>query len=104
MRQNTEWTGKLIGLLTVILACPLVSAQTVVINYTDRGWYQQEGRREGITNYFVGDNGIEYRNFFVFNLSSVTQPIASATLELFVPAAGSAQGYVSADPSENYEL
>ena len=29
-------------------------------------------------NYFVGDNGIEYRNFFVFNLSSVTQPIASA--------------------------
>ena len=45
----------------------------------------------------------EHRNFFVFDLAGVTQPISSATLNLYVPSA-TENGYVSADPSENYEL
>jgi hypothetical protein len=59
-------------------------------------------------NYFVGDNlsNKDTRNFFVFNLAGVTQPIASATLALYVPGAPGdiGPGYESPDPSETYEL
>jgi hypothetical protein len=57
-------------------------------------------------NYFVGDRfgvGRDFRNFFVFDLAGVTQPIASAKLALFVPILPE-PGYESPDPSENYEL
>ena len=108
MRQKI---GCLISLLTVLTACSLVSAQTVVIDFTDRGSYTETGFHNSTNpNYVVGDNrGFpgacgDCRNFFVFDLSSVVQPIASAKLALFVPSSLSGPGYVSADPSENYEL
>ena len=101
----------LISLLMVLVECSLVSAQTVVINYTDRGSYTETGfHNPSNPNYVVGDSrGFigacgDCRNFFVFDLSSVVQPIASAKLALFVPSSLSGPGYVSADPSENYEL
>jgi hypothetical protein len=53
----------------------------------------------------LGDNSFTVtRNFFVFDLASVVQPIASAKLALFVPSALSGPGYNSPDPSENYEV
>lgn len=101
----------LVALLTALLGCSLVSAQTVFINFTDRGSYTETGfHNPSNPNYVVGDNrGFpsacgDCRNFFVFDLSSVVQPIASAKLALFVPSSLSGPGYVSADPSENYEL
>jgi hypothetical protein len=83
----------LVALLTALLGCSLVSAQTVFINFTDRGSYTETGfHNPSNPNYVVGDNrGFpgacgDCRNFFVFDLSSVVQPIASAKLALFVPS------------------
>jgi PEP-CTERM motif len=101
----------LFTLLSGLLYCPSALAQTVVINYTDRGWYAPTGFHDPSNlNYGVGDVrgpscGVtcyaDIRNFFVFDLAGVTQPISSAKLELSVPIG---RGYVSPDPSENYEL
>jgi hypothetical protein len=90
-------------------------AETVVINYSDRGWYEVTGfHSPTLLNYSVGDNrGFgcvgcqnDYRNFFVFDVSSVVTPIASAKLALLVPGplTITPPGYKSLDPSENYEL
>jgi hypothetical protein len=105
----------LFALLTFLLIHPPVSAQTVVIPHTDRGWYYETGYHDPDNlNYFAGDfrgdtcsSGChpDIRNFFVFDLSSVVQPILSAKLALYVPSPPpSGFGYVSGDPSENYEL
>jgi hypothetical protein len=105
-------------LVVVLHSCPTVLAETIVINYTDRGWYDPIGRHfPSNTNYIVGDDRSascgsycnisiynDYHNFFVFDLAAVTQPIDSATLAVFVPGPLGGKGFVSSDPSENYEL
>src|SRR4051812_67509 len=110
MSRNTACTSMLITLF-VSLFCPLASAQTVIINFTDRGSYTETGfHNPSNPNYVVGDSrGFsgacgDCRNFFVFDLSNIVQPIASAKLAVFVPSSVSGPGYVSSDPSENYEL
>jgi hypothetical protein len=104
MRRITKCI--LIAIFTFVITCPLATAQTVVIPHTDRGWYDNTGfHNPGNPNYVVGDTSVTVtRNFFVFDLASVVQPIASAKLVLFVPSSLSGPGYNSADPSENYEL
>lgn len=80
------------------------SAQAVTLDAVNAGWYIQTGTHyAGVTNYIVGnsgDNGNTYRNFFVFDLTSVTDTITAADLKLWNPAGG----YVSADATEKYEL
>lgn len=93
----------LVSLVAVLHSCSSVSAQTVVINATNRGWFVENGSHNVFSssdNYFAGvDPGLEeHRNFFFFNLTGVSQPIASARLVL------SAGTYRSSDPAENYEL
>ncbi len=65
-------------------------ALQITINATNRGWYNAAGSRTvNNFNYFVGaDSQTEYRNFFVFDLSNVTDPITSASLNLFNPFFG----------------
>src|SRR4051794_16118139 len=101
----------LILLFALVTDCPLATAQTVVIPNTDRGHYAEMGFHNPTNpNYVVGDSGgfafadRDDRNFFVFDLSSVTQPIASAKLALTVLSSLEGPGYNSADASENYEL
>jgi hypothetical protein len=101
---------RLLSLVAVLGYCPFVSAQTVTINYSDRGWYTPDGNHTpSNVNYTVADfyidgsGSLASHNFFVFNLASVTKPIASAKLALYVPG-GTEPGYSSPDPSENYEL
>jgi hypothetical protein len=112
MQRNIVCVGMPITFLIVLIASSLVSAETVVINYTDRGFYSVLGEHAANnTGYFVGDNRIaacnsptclnDFRNFFVFDLAGVTQPIADAKLALSVPVP---PGYSSPSPSENYEL
>src|SRR5690349_8000438 len=112
MQRYLACTSVLCSLLIVSTASSVVSAQTVVINYTDRGWYSVTGQHTpNNLIYSVGDvrgPGCttclnDFRNFFVFDLAAVTQPISSAKLALFVPNAPG-PGYVSSDPSENFEL
>ena len=108
-RRNTECVNILIAIFTFVINCPLARAQTVVIPHTDRGQYSDTGfHNPSNPNYVVGDVSFfgpsVTRNFFVFDLASVVQPIASAKLVLFVPSSLAGPGYSSSDPSENYEL
>jgi hypothetical protein len=109
MSRIAAGTSILIALFSFMAICPLVSAQTAVIPFTDRGWYPPTGLHDPfILNYIVGDwrtsfGNNDSRNFFVFDLSTVTQPIATAKLALFVPGP-SPPGFFSGDGSENYEL
>jgi hypothetical protein len=114
MRRNIVYTINLIILL-VVFSGSLASAQTVIIPHTDRGWYEETGfHSPSNANYIVGDGRgpgclpclQDYRNFFVFDLASVVTPIASAKLAVYVPnsPAQLGPGYISGDPSENYEL
>ena len=111
MRQTIACVSMLVALVTFLIDCQLVSAQTVVIPHSDRGWYAETGfHNPGNSNYVVGDSRTflfapaDSRNFFVFDLSSITQPIASAKLALSVLSSLGGAGYNSVDPSENYEL
>jgi large repetitive protein len=106
MRRMNQCVSILIAIFTFVMNCPSATAQTILIPHTDRGWYSDTGfHNPGNPNYVVGDTSFNIsRNFFVFDLASVVQPIASAKLALFVPSESSGPGYASADPSENYEL
>jgi hypothetical protein len=118
MRRKSAFTNGL-SFLFFLVVTHGGSAATIVINYTDRGWYDPTGfHLPHGTNYYAGDDRggrntsalfDDYRNFFVFDMETVPQPIESATLALFVPANPNpppldGPGYSSPDPSENYEL
>lgn len=71
----------------------------------DRGWYNQSGSHTTSNlNFAVGDavesNGVVFRNFFVFDLSSITSPVASAKLRAENPI----NGYTGVQPSETWTL
>jgi hypothetical protein len=101
-----------VPLVVVLLHSSFAFAQTVAISATNRGWIYSLGGRNGLSssaNYFAGDEfgEREYRNFFFFDLTGVSQPIASAKLVL---SAGHFEStnpdgrYDPYDPAENYEL
>ncbi|HKR61310.1 MAG TPA: lamin tail domain-containing protein [Pyrinomonadaceae bacterium] len=76
---------------------------TVALNAVDSGWYRTTGFHDATNdNYLAGKVGAagEFRNFLVFDLSSVRGPIKSATLRLFNPTLG----YDSFDPFEEYTV
>lgn len=107
-----------ITILFLAVANSLVSAATLNLPAFYSGWYNIAGQHDpGNKNFFVGDNrrvypfpaNAEFRNFFVFDLATVTMPIESGVLALEMPLApspqpGSVPGYASSDPSETYEL
>ena len=56
---------------------------TLILNPTDRGWYDDSGYHNPLNaNYIAGDYYRQYRNFFVFQLPVLQQAIASAQLLL----------------------
>ena len=61
-----------------------VCAIPVTISHSDSGWYRNNGSHASSNqNYIVGRYARRsYRNWFTFDLSGVTQNIASATLRL----------------------
>lgn len=79
--------------LATTLLCVAGTSQALVLDATDRGWYDLNGvSNPANLNYIVGDleggspNLPEVRNFFVFNLGGVSGTITSAILHLFSPA------------------
>ncbi len=109
LRKPRRLFPRLSGLLAALVASAAVagyatSAQATTIDATDAGWYTSTGtHNEGITNYIVGNTdltGLTYRNWFVFDLTGITDPIVAADLKLFNPASG----YYSSDATETYEL
>ncbi len=82
-------------------------ATVVTLNATDSGWYDSNGTHTATnTNYIVGQSGAprQLRNFFVFNLASVSQVITGATLVLTNGISSRGPGYNSPDASETYTL
>jgi hypothetical protein len=98
----------LLVILFILVLSGVTSAETVVIATTNRGTYNERGEQTDNSNFYVGDGrgngcdycGGDYRNFFVFDLAGVVQPIASAKLALSMPLLG----FRSDGTSENYEL
>ena len=90
-----------------VLGGGLSHAATITLNFVDSGWWENTGFHiPSIQNYIAGESfrpfaGFRtFRNFFVFDLSGVTDPIVGATLRLFNPAGG----FASLDPTETYTL
>ena len=85
----------LLATLAFAMHCPFANRKLSLYSHADRGWYDNTGfHNSSNPNYVVGDTGFSItRNFFVFDLSSVVQPIASAKLALFVPSRLSGPGY-----------
>jgi hypothetical protein len=80
------------------------SAATITLDATSRGYFRSDGTVAGghgtaSANYLAGQyQSREYRNFFIFDLSSVTELIVSASLQI---APGD---YLSPDASETVTL
>ena len=97
-------------LLGLSLAGRTAHAATIVIAATTSGWYtDSDSSGQGNENYLVGMRGSEYRNFFVFDLTSLlNETVVSATLRLWNPIADPPDllynGYQSIDPTETYQL
>lgn len=82
----------------------VIGIQTLTINgsqtiqASDAGWYTDNGTHFADNdNYVVGTlNNHTYHDFFVFDLTTVSGPITSAELSLYVP---STVGYVNSNSS-----
>ena len=88
-------------MLTVLFAVAgPVKASIITLSALDSGWYDADGTHEPTnTNYAAGlFESEEYRNFFAFNLPSVTGPIVGAEFRVDV------QHYWSQEPNETYTL
>ncbi|MFO0099721.1 MAG: S8 family serine peptidase, partial [Aphanizomenon sp.] len=88
---------------TVSIADNDTPTGTITLNAVDTGWYDNTGYH-GPTNpnYIAGDyeisDGKLFRNWFAFNLPTLTQSIVSAQLKV------KAFDYSSLDASETYQL
>jgi hypothetical protein len=73
----------------VFSAFSTLCSASVEIGAADSGWYRSDGRHFSTNlNYLTQVNGTpNFRNFFVFDLSAVTNTILSASLRLENPAA-----------------
>jgi large repetitive protein len=73
----------------------------ITLNALDTGWYDQTGSHDAeIKNYIAGRfENIEYRDFAVFDLSSLSETIVRAQLQLFNPGPP-LPGYSSPKPFE----
>ena len=81
----------------------------IELSATDTGWYNQSGSHiPSNLNYIVGNHSIEgiVHNFSVFDLSSITMPVQSATLRYFNGESppNREDGYQSPDPFETFSI
>lgn len=111
---------RLLGLSTLLLGAALTPATVKAdfINSTSRGFYADTGFTEvnlGNNNYVAGRLDVSgnastfqvFRDFFVFDLTTRTLPVTSATLRLFNPAFDATipgSGFESFRTSETFSL
>ncbi|HVJ84703.1 MAG TPA: hypothetical protein VM452_03605 [Caulifigura sp.] len=93
-------TLRVVAVLCLLLHSRSLSADVIALNFVDSGWTRVNGlHQQNNDNYFLGSDGSqETRNWFLFDLSSVTGNIVSAELRLSLPS------YTSDDPSEDVGL
>lgn len=80
----------------------LSNGESVTLNAFDSGWWDSTGFHDEFNDNYITAllSGLEYRDFFVFDLSGVAQQIAAAELRVFNPY----DGFFSPDPTETYSL
>ena len=80
----------------------LLNAATIVLSASDEGWYNSDGIHHSLNkNYAVGDAfGLEYRNYFVFDLTGISGQVVSAQLRVPNPQ----NGYFSPNAEETYQV
>jgi hypothetical protein len=82
-------------LSAAILACAATTAHaaSITLDATHRGWYNSNGDVLS-DNYIAGSLfGAEYRDYFRFDLSAMTETVISATLRLFTGEASGTETY-----------
>jgi hypothetical protein len=107
MKLRSNVVGLLVALL-VAIPTPCSLAGILVLNATNRGWYQDTGFHDATnTNYAVGQtahNGVGpgsvFHDFFVFSLPASAASISAAHLRVFEPD----NGYFSSHASETVTL
>jgi hypothetical protein len=101
--QSISGTSGVVGYVS-----SFVGGGTATLTAVNTGWWDGTGAHtSGNTNYIAGydvGDGAEIRDYFVFNLASVSQNIASAQLSLYNPSSGydstvSTETYTSFDVS-----
>ena len=72
------------------------------LSASDEGWYNSDGIHHSLNkNYAVGDAfGLEYRNYFVFDLTGISGQVVSAQLRVPNPQ----NGYFSPNAEETYQV
>lgn len=96
--------------LTTLLGTQ-AQAAIITLAATDSGWYSHAGAHSSNNqNYIAGTtNGQDvFRNFFVFDLSGVTETIVGATFRAYNPSDAVTRdtddGYISANATETYGM
>jgi hypothetical protein len=108
LRRNTPFA--IVSFSVFLLLLVATNASALLLYSDDSGWYNANGIHSSTnSNYVVNDaqegteDISEVRDFFVFDLSSVSFTVAAATLALHLEVAYPglpAGGYDSDDPSE----
>ena len=95
----------LVAACAAILVCGSAFADNFALSAIDRGWYNNSGLHSPTNmNYVTGEFiGQEYRNWFVFDLSNISQEILLIQFIALNPS-GDNSGYVSPDPTETYSI
>jgi len=114
LRRNHQGGRRGVSIVVAaVVVCSLLAARhgaadVVTLNASDTGWYRSDGYHDPTnSNYVVGDlidGPDEYRNFFVFDTSSLTQAITAATLKIWNPAGGYASTGLDSPGYERYTL
>ncbi len=95
--------------LPFVAVCGLADVLTIESTFSS-GFKADGSYTPGFMNYYTGysvpSTPVERRNWFIFDLSGVSEPIVSATLKLYMPGdpdhPGEPCGYISPDPTEDY--
>ncbi len=67
--------------LVMLMLCAWISAATITLTHYERGWYDYSGVHNATNDNYIAST--EHRDFFVFDLSSVTDYIVDATLKVY---------------------
>jgi hypothetical protein len=108
-------TGFLFAWMMMLFAAGFSTSMATTLEITSylTGNFGADGtvvNTPGFQNYYVGTTFVgatpipERRNYFLFDVSGITEPIFSATLKLYVPKIppDGGAGYISVDPTEDY--
>jgi hypothetical protein len=108
MNRSVFHTTLAMSFVALALHAAPAAAALIQVNATDTGSYQSNGAHTAsLPNYLTGMSTTERRSFFVFDLTGVSSPITSATLNLWNPNTDPhpcCQGYRSPSATETFNL